>query len=606
MPASIAALSVSDAVELMSRTSAAPEMPYAGLASIPELTEVCHSRVTATVTRIDLNWDMPMVSGEVQRSATPTRHDDLVDHIAAAWSEALGGISVSPDDDFFDIGGHSLAIAAVAARVEAVTGVTLDFDDFFDHPTARQLAATVSAEAQAPPAAGGAPEPARPDEPLVWSRLASVTQEHRLLFNRRMNDGRTQPVCITYTVSGPLDVDLLRRCLDGLVRRHDSLRMTFPIDPDEPVRAAVGAAEDATWPLTERTLEGPDAAEEAQRMLEAFCDVPFDLAAGPLTSALVLHLPGGPEAAGEHVLALTIEHLVCDGISLTQLIGELAEDYAAGSVSTLPAPSYLAYSEAQRRAFGPRTPVIEHWQREFDTRGMYPPQLRPTPKLAHDAYATGVSRRVERAVDPAVLERLAAGASSRRATAFMMYLAGILRGLRPGVEGDAIGAVFMESGRRGGAADGLVGNLAHEVCAWVDVAEDASSAAVLDRVRDEVTTTWRNSLPLWWMVRRYHSAPGAVQEFTPDRLDERLTIPWMYFSVVDTEGQPLRLAGAEVRPYPRRTEIPYMRTPLLMATVTVSSGEAVMSFDFAEPAYDPEALQAALERAHDTLVDLTS
>ena len=391
------------------------------------------------------------------------------------------------------------------------------------------------------------------------------------------------------------------------VRRHDSLRTTFPIDADEPLRAALGDAAEASWPLTERTLTGADAAETAQKQLEEFCDIPFDLAAGPLASALVLHLQPDPSAPSqEHVLALTIEHLVCDGISLAQLMDELAEGYATDSVPNQPAPSYIAYSEAQRRAFGPRTPVVEHWQREFDTRGMYPPQLRPTPKLAPAAFATGVSERVELAVDPDVLARLAPSAAARRSTVFMMYLAALLRGLRPGVENDAIGAVFMESGRRGGAADGLVGNLAHEVSVWVDVAEEAESAAVLDRVRDEVTTTWRNSLPLWWMVRRYHSAPDAVQEFTPDRLDERLTIPWMYFSVLDTEAQPLRLAGVEVGPYPRRTEIPYMRTPLLMATATVSSGKAVLSFDFAEPAYSPEALRAALGRAHATLVDLTA
>lgn len=551
-----------------------------------------------------------MDSGEVQPSTDSTRQADLAGHIAAAWSEALGGIAVSVDDDFFDIGGHSLTIATVAARVEAATGVKFDFEDFFDHPTARELAAVAAGAeaATAPtPAADGVPEPsAQPAAPAEWSRLASVTQEHRLLFNRRMNDGRTQPVCVTYSVSGPLDVVRLRQALDGLVRRHDALRTMFPIDADEPVRSAVGEAAEATWQLTERTLRGADAVEETQRLLQEFCDAPFDLAAGPLTSALVLHLQPDPSVPSqEHVLALAIDHLVCDGISLVQLISELAESYETGLVPTEAAPSYLAYSEAQRRAFGPRTPVVEHWQREFDTRGMYPPQLRPTPKLAPEPYATGVSKRAELAVDPAVLARLAPSAAARKSTVFMMYLTAILRGLRPGVESDAIGAVFMESGRRDGRADGLVGNLAHEVSVWADVPEEAESAAVLDRVRDEVSTTWRNSLPLWWMVRRYHSAPDAVQEFTPDRLDERLTIPWMYFSVVDTEAQPLRLAGAEVRTYPRRTEIPYMRTPLLMATATVSSGEAVLSFDFAEPAYHPDALQAALERAHATLVDLT-
>ncbi|MFC4061551.1 phosphopantetheine-binding protein, partial [Planomonospora corallina] len=67
--------------------------------------------------------------------------------IAAIWCEVLERDRVGPDDNFFDIGGHSLALAAVHARLRARLGRELRMVDLFRYPNIRSLAAHLDARA---------------------------------------------------------------------------------------------------------------------------------------------------------------------------------------------------------------------------------------------------------------------------------------------------------------------------------------------------------------------------------------------------------------------------------------------------------------------------
>jgi amino acid adenylation domain-containing protein len=61
--------------------------------------------------------------------------------IAEAWKEILDLERVGLDDNFFDLGGHSLLLAQVHARLQAVFGEELTIIELFKHPTIRSLAA---------------------------------------------------------------------------------------------------------------------------------------------------------------------------------------------------------------------------------------------------------------------------------------------------------------------------------------------------------------------------------------------------------------------------------------------------------------------------------
>jgi hypothetical protein len=59
--------------------------------------------------------------------------------LAAIWADLLQVESVGRDDDFFDLGGHSLLTIKLIKRIEAATGKQLSIADVFENPTLREL-----------------------------------------------------------------------------------------------------------------------------------------------------------------------------------------------------------------------------------------------------------------------------------------------------------------------------------------------------------------------------------------------------------------------------------------------------------------------------------
>nr|WP_272923643.1 phosphopantetheine-binding protein [Streptomyces sp. SID8373] len=74
-----------------------------------------------------------------------TGSDPTTEAVLAIWREVLELDDLGCDEDLFDLGGHSLTITAIAARIHRTLGVDLPFDVFFDAPTVRGIAAAVTA-----------------------------------------------------------------------------------------------------------------------------------------------------------------------------------------------------------------------------------------------------------------------------------------------------------------------------------------------------------------------------------------------------------------------------------------------------------------------------
>ncbi|MFD9538542.1 amino acid adenylation domain-containing protein [Streptomyces sp. NPDC060022] len=65
--------------------------------------------------------------------------------VLAIWREVLALDDLGPDEDLFDLGGHSLTITAIAARIHQNLGVDVPLDVFFDTPTVHGVTAAVTA-----------------------------------------------------------------------------------------------------------------------------------------------------------------------------------------------------------------------------------------------------------------------------------------------------------------------------------------------------------------------------------------------------------------------------------------------------------------------------
>jgi amino acid adenylation domain-containing protein/non-ribosomal peptide synthase protein (TIGR01720 family) len=267
--------------------------------------------------------------------------------VANLFAELTGASRVGAEDNFFELGGHSLLATQLVSRLRSALQVELSLRHLFDAPTVAGLARIVESSRNA--AQGVAAPPLRP-VPREGELPLSFAQQRLWFLWQLEPDSPFYNIPSAVRLTGKLDVAMLERSLNEVIRRHESLRTIVEsrdgkavqvIAPELRLRLPV---EDLSeLPAEEReAVARRRAAEEAQQA--------FDLARGPLIRARLLRL-----AADEHVALYTLHHLISDGWSMNLLIREIATLYTA---LTAGAPSPLAPLEIQYADYA-------HWQREW-------------------------------------------------------------------------------------------------------------------------------------------------------------------------------------------------------------------------------------------------
>ncbi|MEU2306461.1 amino acid adenylation domain-containing protein [Streptomyces misionensis] len=290
--------------------------------------------------------ELPLTAnGKVDRAALPAPAPELSaaqEHIAPrtdeertvaeVWTEVLGVTDPGAGDDFFQLGGTSLSLTRLAARLRDRSGAAIELAALFTSSTLEAQARLI--------------EEASADEPFVAvpraGRLPFSFGQQRLAFLDRLEPGGAEWV-------SPLLIDLpegartddVQRALDLLERRHEALRTRFPADLVEqgPRLAAPGRVE-----LTETTMER---AALGDLLAERFARG-FDLERGPLWRAVLVRFPQGAP-----LLVITVHHIACDGWSSVILEREFTEAHAAFAAGRSPALpelpfGYVDYAAWQR------------------------------------------------------------------------------------------------------------------------------------------------------------------------------------------------------------------------------------------------------------------
>ncbi|MFJ1704780.1 amino acid adenylation domain-containing protein [Kitasatospora sp. NPDC088346] len=167
-------------------------------------------------------------------------------------------------------------------------------------------------------------------------------------------------------IHGRYDRRALDAALTDLLARHESLRTAFPATADGTAYALVAEPAPFTARYLDATADGnPD--RRAAEAVETLLAEPFDLAGGPLLRVLLVRL-----AEQEHVLALVLHHIVCDGWSIDLLQRELDALYAHHADGTPhglsePELQYGDYAAWQRERIADGTLAASraHWRTEL-------------------------------------------------------------------------------------------------------------------------------------------------------------------------------------------------------------------------------------------------
>ncbi|MBV9792202.1 MAG: amino acid adenylation domain-containing protein [Chloroflexi bacterium] len=169
---------------------------------------------------------------------------------------------------------------------------------------------------------------ARRDGPLPLS----FAQQRLWLLDQIQPNTATYNLPIALRLTGLLDISALSETLNTIGGRHEVLRTTFAPGPDnEPVQIIAPAAPQHLPLVDLQDLPAAERLAKAQRLVEAEQNRPFDLTHGPLLRTTLLKL--GPD---EHLLLLTMHHIIGDGWSLGVLVQEVAALYPAYAQQTPP------------------------------------------------------------------------------------------------------------------------------------------------------------------------------------------------------------------------------------------------------------------------------
>ncbi len=458
--------------------------------------------------------------------------------LAGIWSELLGVERVGVDDDFFQLGGHSLLVARLAARVRQVFAVELSMVEVFKTPTVAGLAEAVE-RAQRGDAAKELPELppvglARRDQPIPLS-----FPQERVWFLDQLSTGGNiaYNFQVTLWLRGPLDVEVFARTLAEIVRRHEVLRTSFPAQDGRPVQVVHPPGPIDLPVIDLRQVPEGERRDLAERIFAETARVPFDIRRAPLIRWRLLRLED------DYWELIQIEHhFVHDGWSFAVLLGEIKAIYPAflrGEPSPLPEPpvQYADFAAWQRRWM--EGPVMEQllgfWKEKLAgaPHGLEIATDRPRP--ARTSFAGDVELFL---IPPELYDALRKFSRREGFTLYMTMLAGFFALLQryTGERDMVIGT--SNANRRAREIEGMIGMVVNSLLLRGDLSGNPTFRDLLGRVRE-----------LTLEVYAHQDMPfeRLVQELRPERQLGRNPLFQIMYNFHDAAVPDLEFGGLDMK-----------------------------------------------------------
>jgi amino acid adenylation domain-containing protein len=456
-------------------------------------------------------------NGKVDRKALPAPNQtrpalekgyiaprtDLEQQLAGMWQDLVGIDAVGVHDNFFDLGGNSIQAAIFTNKLQDKASAVVSVVAVFDAPTVAELAAYLAeryphvvaklcpvhplvqpgeqVEARALPAGPTlTPIPRLPRDGSISLPLSFGQQ--RLWFIDQLQPNRpTYNLPSAVRLSGRLDKVALQRSLSTITQRHETLRTTFATVAGQPVQV-IAATRPVSLPCLDLRALPIDAREAAAAQLaQTEAQRPFDLARGPLLRAWLLCL-----GDSEHVVMLTMHHIIADAWSMSIFIDELVAlytGYTTGQPASLPELpiQYADYAAWQRDWLQGDVlhAQLAYWRQQLAEQTVLElPADHPRPAVAT---LQGAHRDI--ALAKALSDALAALSRREGVTLFMTTLAAFQVVLARYSGQDEIVVGTPISGRTRAETERSIGFFLNTLVLRTDLSGDPSFGEALRRIR---------------------------------------------------------------------------------------------------------------------------
>jgi amino acid adenylation domain-containing protein len=544
-------------------------------------------------------------NGKVDRRLLPVPEEDvrlrldsryvppstpIEEMLTIIWAEILEVEQVGIEDNFFELGGHSLLATRVISRIRDAFNVDIPLYHIFDSPTIAGLAACIEQiqqaerEIQVPPILLVARQN---------SMLLSFAQE-RLWFLEQM--GLEQPAYnlpLAIRIKGSLNKEALTASLNEIIRRHDILRTHFMEIEGQPVQVIEDEITLSLRTINLSELSINEQSREAIELLSKEALRPFELAQSPLFRAVLVEL-----GANEHILLLTMHHIVSDGWSIGVLLREL---------STL----YTAFADG-RSAQLPALPIqyidFAIWQRQWLQGDLLERQLNywvkqlggelPTLELPVDHPRSSVSAyrgaRLSFILPPELTKALKELSQQEGVTLFMTLLAAfdILLARYSGQDDIVVGSTIANRNRT--EVEPLIGFFVNVLVLRTDLTGNPTFSEILQRVRQVTLEAYLyQDTPFEKIVQRLH----------PEREVGRSPLFQVMFSLQNELLEPMAFHGLSLEPF----DLPVTTAKFDLDVDFWERGdELIGSFEYATDLFDSSTIARMQEHYQRLLENIVS
>ncbi len=295
----------------------------------------------------------------------------LEQQLASIWQDVLEIDQVSPGDNFFEVGGHSLSANAVLLRIKKQLCPAMTLKDFFSTPHLSVQAMLISTLTEQVESVDNTwPEVTKlTDNQLLrpsfaQQRLWLIQQQNRLdtsynvvgLFDIKSFASTTGKIAEFANIHAGLTY-----AFKQVINRHDALRTNFELKSGELQLRIHQQSED--FVLIQELDSDTCVAERLQQALKH----QFDLENEPLIKACLIKTSGDNNANDVAKLLINMHHIISDGASVTIMMKELAhfyEQYTNPLTEETLAPLQIQYQD------------YAHWQQDLHRSGALDQQMQ--------------------------------------------------------------------------------------------------------------------------------------------------------------------------------------------------------------------------------------
>ncbi len=468
--------------------------------------------------------------------------------LATIWAEIPDLIQAGIHGNFFELKGNSLTAMLLIAKVNMAFQTDLELRTIFEHPTLAGLAARIDESRRR---GRGIQVPLIKPVPRDGQTPVSFSQQRLWFLDQLLPGGSLYNIPVLIRLTGRPDISALERSFNQITRRHD--QPVGIIHTGRICRLSV---------IDLRALEPLKREPELRRLVREEARRPFDLGSYPLFRTGLWRLE-----EDEHVLLLTIHHIICDAWSIKVFLREMTTLYEKnleGQESDLPPLpiQYADYAQRQREWIAGETAGthLEYWRKQLgeDLPVFELPGDRPRPAVqTNEGASEPVRIPAELSAELKVLSR------REKATMFMTLLTAfeILLHRYTGQDEIVIGTPVANRNRIETA--GLIGLFVNTLVMRVALSGNPTFQEALGQIRETALSAYT-----------YQDLPfeRLVEELRPQRDLSHNPLFQILFAYNNTPQAELKVKGLRLRPMEVETGSAKLDLSLLLEETELGIG----------------------------------